>query len=147
MPTGPRKIIEEVSASLIDPAAARRHAANVVEHAGANRGEFEGRRVLRQETVDAMFTNQLGSVTESLRSQARAIEAWKHFDGGWGLGFLIFEKEYGTAYQWGGFFSTSFCVVPEHQWTFVAMLQVAWHEDSINWGEDLKRLAASAIVD
>jgi len=77
-----------------------------------NKGEFQGKRLLREGTVQLMFTDQLHGSTGDLR---------------FGLGFAINDVELGSGtarrkaaeYSWAGYASTAFRVVPE-----VGMFQV-----------------------
>jgi outer membrane protein assembly factor BamB len=71
-------------------------------------GEFNGQRILKDETVKLMFTDQLESVPGPFR---------------FGLGFAIGEVTLGssesaskaTQYSWGGYASTAFRIVPEEK--------------------------------
>jgi CubicO group peptidase (beta-lactamase class C family) len=79
-----------------------------------NKGELDGKRLLRPETVEMMTTNQL---PDSVRRDE---------DGGFGLGFSVrlndgeFPKgEYG----WGGAASTHFWISPKHDLIVIALSQ------------------------
>lgn len=71
-------------------------------------GQFKGNRVLKEETVDLMFTNQLNGVSGGFQ---------------FGLGFAISEIRLGsgdgqrkaTQNAWGGYASTEFRLVPEQR--------------------------------
>jgi CubicO group peptidase (beta-lactamase class C family) len=71
-------------------------------------GEFKGKRLLKPETIELMFTDQLNGVAGDFR---------------FGLGFAIAEVEIGsgegarkrTQYSWGGYASTDFRLVPEEE--------------------------------
>lgn len=73
-----------------------------------NGGEFHGQRILKDETVNLMFIDQLKSVPGPFR---------------FGLGFAIGEATLGsdenaskaTQYSWGGYASTAFRIVPEEK--------------------------------
>lgn len=81
-----------------------------------NGGEFNGQRVLKNETVRLMFTDQLESVPGQFR---------------FGLGFAIGEVTLGsgdsertaTQYSWGGYASTAFRIVPEEKLIQIVVLQ------------------------
>lgn len=76
-------------------------------------GRFKERRVLRGETVELMFTDQLHGAADGFR---------------FGLGFEIAEAEVGSGenrrkvlrYSWGGYASTAFQIIPS-----LGMFQVA----------------------
>ena len=71
-------------------------------------GIFKGRRILEEETVKLMFTDQLNGVAGGFR---------------FGLGFAISQVKLGTGgdarmarqYAWGGYASTEFRLVPEEK--------------------------------
>lgn len=73
-----------------------------------NGGQLNGQRVLKQETIDLMFTNQLGDVPGDFE---------------FGLGFAIKKVELGSGdqkrqvmqYSWSGYASTDFRLVPEEK--------------------------------
>jgi len=72
----------------------------------ADRGTFKGRRILKQSTIEEMFTDQLQDVPGKFR---------------FGLGFAIKQVRIGTGdtardvteYSWGGYASTNFRIVPD----------------------------------
>ncbi|MDA1018268.1 MAG: serine hydrolase [Planctomycetota bacterium] len=72
----------------------------------ANGGEFSGKRVLKEETVKLMLTDQLNGVAGPFQ---------------FGLGFAIGDVTLGTGdnarktkqYSWGGYASTAFRIVPD----------------------------------
>jgi CubicO group peptidase (beta-lactamase class C family) len=69
-------------------------------------GEFNGKRILENATLELMFTDQLSGVAGEFR---------------FGLGFEISDRELGagdtkrsaSAYRWGGYANTAFEVVPD----------------------------------
>jgi CubicO group peptidase (beta-lactamase class C family) len=69
-------------------------------------GEFNGKRILENATLELMFTDQLSGVAGEFR---------------FGLGFEISDRELGagdtkrsaSVYRWGGYANTAFEVVPE----------------------------------
>ena len=71
-------------------------------------GRFKGKRLLQEETIQLMFTDQLNGVADDFR---------------FGLGFAIGEVALGTGdrqrqarqYSWGGYASTDFRLVPEEK--------------------------------
>jgi CubicO group peptidase (beta-lactamase class C family) len=79
-------------------------------------GEFKGNRILKEETVKLMFTDQLNGVAGPFR---------------FGLGFAIGEVTLGAGeaqrkasqYSWGGYASTDFRLVPEERLFLIFMRQ------------------------
>jgi len=79
-------------------------------------GEFRGQRLLRRETLELMFTDQLNGIAGEFR---------------FGLGFAINEVELGMGerarkalqYSWGGYASTDFRIVPEERLVQVFLRQ------------------------
>jgi CubicO group peptidase (beta-lactamase class C family) len=71
-------------------------------------GEFKGKQLLKPETIELMFTNQLNGVAG---------------DFCFGLGFAIAKVEIGSGenarkrnqYSWGGYASTDFRLVPQER--------------------------------
>lgn len=103
-----------------------------------NGGQLDGKRLLRNDTVRAMRSNQIGDLS---------IGSGDKF----GLGFGVVEKsphqQLVGCYSWGGFFGTLFWIVPKGDWTFVVMLQqVGGPEAGRHWPAELRRLAAAAVV-
>jgi CubicO group peptidase (beta-lactamase class C family) len=75
-----------------------------------NRGELDGARVLRPETVDRMTSNRIGAL---------AIPDWGHGDR-FGYGFGVVAQRGGApesvgTYSWGGLFYTYFWVDPANE--------------------------------
>ena len=105
-----------------------------------NGGQLDGKRILREETVRAMRTNQIGELT---------IGPGQKF----GLGFRVVEKVDGKdlqqlvgSYSWGGFFGTLFWIVPKEDWILVVMLQqVGGPKPPLGWPDEVERLAAAAV--
>ena len=80
----------------------------------ANKGELDGKRLLRTETVEMMTRNQL---PESVSWMGQ----------GFGLGFSVWltENKYGAGeYGWGGAASTHFWIHPKHELIVIALLQL-----------------------
>lgn len=81
-------------------------------------GQFKGRRILKEETLELMFTDQLDGVAGGFR---------------FGLGFAIGEVPLGTGggerkatqYSWGGYASTDFRLVPEERLFQIVLRQHA----------------------
>lgn len=79
-------------------------------------GLFHGRRLLKEETIRLMFTDQLDGVAGPFR---------------FGLGFAIDEVPLGSApgarkamqYSWGGYASTDFRLIPEERFFQILMRQ------------------------
>jgi len=100
-----------------------------------NGGELNGARLLRAETVEMMTVNQIGQLAEAF-----------------GLGFGIMpdlkeiHEQLRGSYSWGGFWSTSFRVVPPGDWILITMSQLAWDDNGTPaWFAEYSRLAAEAI--
>jgi CubicO group peptidase (beta-lactamase class C family) len=82
----------------------------------ANRGEFKGRRILKQSTIEEMFTDQLQDIPGKFQ---------------FGLGFAIKQVRIGTGdtardvteYSWGGYASTNFRIVPDEGLTQIFLRQ------------------------
>jgi CubicO group peptidase (beta-lactamase class C family) len=104
-------------------------------------GRLDGKRLLREETVRAIRTNQIGDLTIGPGQ-------------GFGLGFRVVEKvdqddrrQLVGSYSWGGFFGTLFWIVPKEDWILVVMLQqVGGPKPPSGWPGELERLAAAAVV-
>ncbi|MEM7479313.1 MAG: serine hydrolase domain-containing protein [Planctomycetota bacterium] len=73
-----------------------------------HQGSYQGKQVIKPETVELMFTDQLGGVAGGFK---------------FGLGFAIDEIELGSGdtsrkamqYRWGGYASTDFVLVPSEK--------------------------------
>jgi CubicO group peptidase (beta-lactamase class C family) len=102
-------------------------------------GQFKGRRLLKEDTVKLMFTDQLNGVAGPFQ---------------FGLGFAISEVKLGsgqsqreaTQYSWGGYASTDFRIVPgERLIQIFARQQVPSSHDLAGklfatvWAQDLRR--------
>jgi putative heme-binding domain-containing protein len=86
-----------------------------------NRGELDGKRLLKPETVDQMTRNQLGDLSGSFSTHG----------GGFGYGFGVVtgrEKPPSPAsvgsYSWGGIFNTFFWADPSRQLICIVMTQL-----------------------
>ncbi len=104
-------------------------------------GQLDGTKVLREETVRAMRTNEIGDLS---------LAPGQKF----GLGFRVVEEvgqkdlqQLVGAYSWGGFFGTLFWIVPKGDWILVVMLQeVGGPKPPSGWPGELERLAAAAVM-
>lgn len=101
-----------------------------------NGGELNGVRLLREDTVKMMTTNQVGDAPEPF-----------------GFGFGVtpdsedVPRQLRASYAWAGFWSTSFRISPRGDWILVTMSQLAWDETSTPaWHTKFENLAAEAIV-
>ena len=88
-----------------------------------NRGELEGKRILKSETVDTMTTNQM----DGLSGNIMGLFLVKEF----GFGMMLMTKPGGTGgkpvlegYGWGGLYSTDFRISPSHDFIAISMTQV-----------------------
>jgi CubicO group peptidase (beta-lactamase class C family) len=84
-----------------------------------NGGTFGGVRLLREDTVRLMTTNQVGKSPQPF---------------GFGFGVMPdddkLHKQLRASYNWAGFWSTSFRISPRGDWIVVTMTQVAWDDQS-----------------
>lgn len=96
-------------------------------------GTLDGRRLLRAETVAALFTNQLGGLKAGpLRvvqpELARATELFPGMDAGWSLGGAINPKPLATgraagSLSWAGIANTFFWADPSRDLAGVLLMQ------------------------
>lgn len=106
-----------------------------------NRGELDGIRVLKPETVDRITRNQLGE----LRIAFPGLDAM-----GYGVGIVTEQtKDKDPAavgsYAWAGAFNTHFWVDPKNELIGVFMSQV--YPPEFGLGVELKRLTYEALTD
>lgn len=94
-----------------------------------NEGTVGERQVVKPETIQAMFTNQLGDIDQS----SRAFQ--------FGLGFRCFPQ---GDYGWGGAAGTRFWVNPEKKLAIVYMTQISPYGGR-KWGEQLRSGVYRAI--
>ena len=112
----------------------------------ANGGEFQGKRYLRESTVDLMRTNQL-----PLSIPQIAFGKEQRFGTGFGLGFCVrfdhddrWDKDAAIGeYGWGGAASTHYWISPKHELVVVTMEQTMPY----NWNMEkaLKPLIYAAV--
>lgn len=100
-----------------------------------NRGELEGTRLLRKETVDQMVRNQIGD------------KKGMPLPGRFGLGMHLWTNEHESkelqgAFAWFGFWSTSFRVSPKGNWVLVTMAQTAWNPSTVDDFMEFEKRAA-----
>ena len=99
-----------------------------------NGGEFEGKRLLSEASVDAMITNQIGSITvETQRTTDPATSSDFPIGAGadkFGLGFQITassavnpDLRAAGSYSWAGIFNTHFWGDPEREIVAVILMQ------------------------
>lgn len=100
-----------------------------------NKGQLNGVRLLRENTVRMMTTNQTGRLTE-----------------GFGFGFGVMPDtesvpaQLRKSYGWGGFWSTSFRISPGGDWILITMTQLAWDDKATpTWFAQYEKIAAEAI--
>ena len=94
------------------------------------KGKFNGKQILKAETLEMMFTNQLGDQVE---------EASRSFQ--FGLGFRISAR---GDYSWGGAAGTRFWVNPEKQLAILYMVQINPY-GSRNWGSQVRDLVYKSL--
>lgn len=100
-----------------------------------NLGQLNGTRLLREETVKMMTTNQLGNLS-------------KRF--GFGLDITDdtddIHRELRSSYHGGGAWSTSFRTSPRGDWILVTMAQTAFDDKAtLAWFAQYDKIAADAI--
>jgi CubicO group peptidase (beta-lactamase class C family) len=106
-----------------------------------NRGELEGRRILRPETVQAMTRDQTGS-----------LFLWIPVHGfrfGYGFGIATgagaeAKKDPAGTFSWGGIYYTDFWVDPQHELIGIMMTQV-FPSDKLKLRDEFHRLVNEAI--
>lgn len=102
-----------------------------------NRGELNGTRLLREDTVKMMTTNQLGPSPNMF---------------GFGFGVMPetndIHRQLRGSYDWGGYWSTSFRISPHGDWIVITMSQVAWQNKlTPTWFTKYVDIAAESILD
>ncbi len=108
-----------------------------------NRGELEGVRLLKPETVTLMTRSQTGDRQRALGSHGDAF--------GYGFGVLT-EKERNAAgartgtYSWGGAFNTFFWVDPQRELIGLLMTQICPY-DHLKLREEFQRLTYAALTE
>ena len=112
----------------------------------ANGGEFQGKRYLREDTVNLMRTNQL-----PLSIPQIAFGKEQRYGTGFGLGFCVrfdhddrWDKDAAIGeYGWGGAASTHYWISPKHELVVVTMEQTMPY----NWNMEktLKPLIYAAV--
>ncbi len=100
-------------------------------------GALDGVRLLSEETVRQMTSNQVGELSTPF---------------GFGFGIMPASDDVHAqlqgAYAWSGFWSTSFRVSPRGDWILVTMAQLAWDDDGTPaWHARYETLAAEAIIE
>lgn len=95
-----------------------------------NGGSFNGKEIIKQETLDLMWSNQLGDKVEQSSNQFK-----------FGLGFRISNR---GDYSWGGAAGTRFWVNPEEQLAILYMVQINPY-GSRKWGERIREITYSAL--
>lgn len=113
----------------------------------ANGGEFQGKRYLREDTVDSMRTNQL---PRNLKAISFGEE--ERHGTGFGLGFCVryapddrWDKHAALGeYGWGGAASTHYWISPKHDLVVVTMEQTMPY----NWNleQSLKPVIYGAVL-
>lgn len=106
-----------------------------------NRGELDGARVLKAETVDRMTSNQIGDLP---------MPDWGHGDR-FGYGFGVVSKKGGApeavgSYSWGGFFYTYFWVDPKNELIGILFTQT-YPSGDLKLREEMKRRIYEALTE
>ncbi len=108
-----------------------------------NKGQLDGVRVLKAESVAAMTRNQIGGLI---------IPPWGNGEGfGYGFGVVreanLYKDMAGVgALSWSGFFHTYFWVDVQHELIGIIMSQITPARD-LHMGGDFKTLTYQALVD
>ncbi len=97
-------------------------------------GQFKGKTILKRETLEQMFTNQLRKIDNRPRNGFQ-----------FGLGFRIERGKLGTEYSWGGIAGTRFWVNPEQKLISIFMVQVNPYGQR-RLGKSVRKIAYDALV-
>lgn len=97
-------------------------------------GQFKGRQIIKPETLETMFTNQLTSID----SPPRGFR--------FGLGFAISRQKSGEDFSWGGIAGTRFWVHPGLKMISLYMIQVNPYGRRA-FGEQVRSIAYGALED
>ena len=84
----------------------------------------EGQLILKPESLNQMFTNQLTEIESLPQGERHAGTPWGAKNFQFGLGFSIEEPRVGTDYNWSGIAGTRFWVNPESGTAMIYMVQV-----------------------
>jgi hypothetical protein len=108
-----------------------------------NKGEHNGKRILKRETVELMARNQIGDLKVPLGGHGDKF--------GYGFGVVTAagrEKEIASigTFSWGGIYNTYFWVDPEKEVVGILMTQL-YPFDHLTIREDFKRLTYEALAD
>lgn len=109
-----------------------------------NRGEYDGTRVLRPETVDLMTRDHLGDLPISMIGRALGMGG-----AGFGLGFSVTKEAYYDTrgdlgeYNWGGAASTIFWIDPKQE--LIGLWLVQLFPSNFTTGLQFKRLVYEAL--
>jgi CubicO group peptidase (beta-lactamase class C family) len=105
-------------------------------------GELNGVRLLKEDTVRMMATNQVG---ELKLADLGVIDRF-------GFGFTVYSnderhhEQLKGAYAWFGHWSTSFRISPHGDWALVTMTQLPWDDKATpTWFAQYEKIAAEAI--
>jgi CubicO group peptidase (beta-lactamase class C family) len=114
-----------------------------------NRGELDGVRILKPETVEMMYSDQLPAGV-AMGGQASALDPSMRF----GLDFAVMTNpaapaRYGkNTYFWGGAFGTWFWIDPTNDLLFVGMVQTFGGPGSgVSGAGSLRTLSAAATYE
>lgn len=100
-----------------------------------NGGEYEGKRILKAETIELMEQNNIGALNvrpvlhSYMQDRSRDIKFFEHSNAKFGLGFLINEDEINNAraagsLTWGGLYNTFFWIDPKNEISGVFITQI-----------------------
>lgn len=106
-----------------------------------NGGSLNNTRLLRQDTVKLMTTNQIGDL------------AIPKIPDKFGFGVAVLpdndniHEQLRGAYGWAGFWSTSFRISPRGDWILITMTQLAWDDQATpSWFAEYEKIAADAVM-
>jgi CubicO group peptidase (beta-lactamase class C family) len=109
-----------------------------------NGGHLNGVRILKEETVTAMTTDQIDS---SLQAELGDTMLADRF----GYGVTVYSddakvhKQLRGGYAWFGGWGTQFRVSPKGDWILLTLTQIYCDPDVGTWWEDYERIAAGAV--
>lgn len=108
-----------------------------------NKGELNGQRLLKPQTVEMMTKNQIGDI-ETIDDDVTDR---------FGYGFTMYSKEQSrheqlqAAYAWFGHWTTSFRISTQGDWILITMSQLSWDENvTPKWFAQYEKIAAEAIT-
>jgi len=107
-----------------------------------NHGEFNGRRLLKAETITQMTRNQIGDLSPSINTHGDKF--------GYGFGIVTAASQPAEvaslgSYSWGGIFYTYFLVDPDKELIAICTTQI-YPFDHLTLHGDFKRVTYAALL-